>query len=41
MQGKKHEAQKISMKMNDAEQKAFMEGGMAVMQTCMPKAFGK
>jgi hypothetical protein len=41
MQGKAHEARQISMKMNEAEQKAFMEGGFAVMQECMPKAFGK
>ena len=41
MQGKAQEARKISSKMNDAEQRAFMEGGMAVMQACMPRAFGK
>jgi hypothetical protein len=41
MQGKPQEARKISAKMNDAEQQAFMQGGMAVMQACMSKAFGK
>jgi hypothetical protein len=41
MQGNAQEARKISMKMSEADQKAFMQGGMAVMQVCMPKAFGK
>lgn len=41
MQGKAQEARKVSMKMNDAEQKAFMEGGLGVMQACLSQALGK
>ena len=41
MQGRPQEARQISMKMNEAEQKAFFNGGMAVMQACLSKAIGK
>jgi len=27
--------------MSDADQSAFIQSGMAVMQSCMPKALGK
>lgn len=34
MQGKGAEARAISSKMNDAEQMAFMKGGMAIFEKC-------
>jgi hypothetical protein len=34
MQGKPHEARQISSKMTDAEQMAFMKGGMAIFGRC-------
>jgi hypothetical protein len=41
MQGKKVEASAISSKMNDAEQAAFMKGGMTVFQKCVESAMGR
>jgi hypothetical protein len=34
MQGKQAQARAISAKMNDAEQMAFMKGGMAIFEKC-------
>jgi hypothetical protein len=34
MQGKQTQARAISAKMNDAEQMAFMKGGMAIFEKC-------